>query len=96
MLEPHGERLVTTGASWFGVVNHYLGLLAATLGRSDEADARFAEAERTYESLDAQPWLVRLRHDWATSLLVERRGDNRARAPQLMEGAAADLRFSGR
>ena len=50
-------------ASWFGATNHYLGLLAATLGRRDEADARFAAAERTYESLDAEPWLARLRHD---------------------------------
>ncbi|MGH2941433.1 MAG: BTAD domain-containing putative transcriptional regulator [Solirubrobacteraceae bacterium] len=68
ILEPHGKRLITTGASWFGTVNHYLGVLAASLGRTDEAEARFADAARTYESLDARPWLARVRHDWAGAL----------------------------
>jgi hypothetical protein len=65
ILEPHSQRLVTAGASWFGATSHYLGLLAATLRRADEADARFAAAERTYASLGAKPWLARLRSDWA-------------------------------
>jgi DNA-binding SARP family transcriptional activator len=91
MLEPHSERLVTTGASWFGAVNHHLGLLAATLGRPDEADARFADAAQTYESLDAQPWLVRLRHDRTATLLARRRGTYRS--AQLAERAAADPPF---
>jgi hypothetical protein len=64
ILEPHSDRFVTTGASWFGVTTHYLGLLTATLGRPDEADERFAAAERTYASLDAKPWLARLHSDW--------------------------------
>jgi len=63
ILEPHSHRLVTTGASWFGVTTHYLGLLAATLGRLDDAHAHYASAERTYTSLGAEPWLARLRDD---------------------------------
>jgi DNA-binding SARP family transcriptional activator len=70
MLEPRSERLVTTVASWFGAVNHHLGVLARTLSRLDEAEARFADAERTYESLDAKPWLVRLRNDRAATLVA--------------------------
>ena len=58
VLEPHSHELISTGTSWFGAVTHYLGLLAATRGRFDEA-------ERRYASLDAKPWLARLRHDRA-------------------------------
>jgi hypothetical protein len=63
ILAPHRERLVTSGASWFGATTHYLGLLAATLDRPGEAAAYFASAERTYASLNAEPWLARLIRD---------------------------------
>jgi len=95
LLEPHSQRLVTTGASWLGATTHYLGLLAATLGRPDEADARFAAAERTYASLDAKPWLVRLRNDWDTALPVRRRAGDHRRAEQLRERGAADRGLAG-
>jgi hypothetical protein len=72
LLEPHSHRLVTTGPSWFGATTHYLGLLAATLNHPDEADAHFAAAQRTYLSLDAKPWLARLRNDRAATLLTRR------------------------
>ena len=67
ILEPQRDRLVTTGASWFGTTEHYLGLLAATLGRRDEADAHFSCAAATYESLNAKPWLARLSKDRSRS-----------------------------
>ena len=43
-LEPWAGQLPATGASALGPVSHYLGGLAAVLGRYDEADAYFAEA----------------------------------------------------
>ena len=70
ILEPEHDRLVSTGASWFGATTHYLGLLAATLGRLDEAAGRFAAAERTYATLQAEPWLARLRNDRITAHLT--------------------------
>lgn len=73
LLGPHAGRLVNTGSAWFGAVDHHLALLAATLGRSEEADARFAAAEETYTSLDAEPWLSRLRRDRATAAVLPRR-----------------------
>jgi hypothetical protein len=63
ILEPERDRLVSTGASWFGATTHYLGLLAATLERFDEADVYFDAAQRTYLSMDAKPWLARLSSD---------------------------------
>ncbi|MEA2187265.1 MAG: hypothetical protein QOK16_2276 [Solirubrobacteraceae bacterium] len=95
ILEPHSDRLVSTGASWFGVTSHYLGLLAATLDRPDEADARFAAAEQTYASLDAKPWLARLRNDRA-ALLARRRGNDHRHAEQFPERAAVHRRLRER
>ena len=89
MLEPRSERLVTTVASWFGAVSHHLGVLAGILCRPEEAEARFADAQRTYASLDARPWLVRLRQDRAVTRLARRRGDDRTPAALGMERAAA-------
>jgi predicted ATPase len=67
ILEPQSHLLVNTGASWFGATTHYLGLLAATIGDRDEAQAWFAAAEQTYTSLGAAPWLARLRSDRAAA-----------------------------
>jgi hypothetical protein len=89
ILEPHSHRLLSAGPSWLGATTHYLGLLAATLDRFGEADARFAAAERSYASLDAKPWLARLHSDWATMLLTRMQGDDDRRAEQLLERAAA-------
>ena len=65
LLKPHSSRLVNTGSSWFGAVAHHLGNLAATMNRLDEADAHFDAAHRTYRTLDAKPWLARVRSDRA-------------------------------
>jgi len=88
ILKPHSHRLISAGSHWFGATTHYLGLLAATLSRIDEADARFTAAERSYAVLDAKPWLARLRSDWAAALLTRRRGDDDRRADQLLERVA--------
>jgi DNA-binding SARP family transcriptional activator len=93
ILEPHSQRLVTTGASWFGATTHYLGLLAATLGRPDEADAQFAAAERTYASLDAKPWLARVRSDARGSRLTMRLPDDEP-GRQRLDVAADDNRLA--
>jgi hypothetical protein len=89
ILEPHSHRLVSGGVSWFGATTHYLGLLAATLDRHDEADARFGATERTYATLDAKPWLGRLYSDWAGTLLTGGRGEGDRRAEQLLKRAAS-------
>lgn len=68
ILEPHAERFVNTGTSWFGATAHQLALLAATLGESDEARIRFAAAERSYLRLGAAPWLARLHSDREAAL----------------------------
>ena len=65
MLEPHQGQLVDSGPFWLGTATHYLALLAATLGRLDEADARFSDAADTYAAFAAEAWLRRVALDRA-------------------------------
>ena len=63
VLEPYAGQFVDAGPAWFGAVSHHLAGLATTLGRLDEADTLFAEADRMYTALGAGTWLRRLRLD---------------------------------
>ena len=63
LLEPYSGQFVDAGPSWLGATTHYLALLAATLGRFDEADARFSHVADAYAALGAAPWLARARLD---------------------------------
>lgn len=68
ILEPHAGGFVDMGPAWFGATSHHLALLAATLGRHDEAEARFAKAVAAYDALGAEAWLARARVDRARCL----------------------------
>lgn len=59
-LSPYRGRLVVlSGASAvYGPVSHYLGLLASTVGRFDEAVAHYAEAVAFEEGIGALPFLA--------------------------------------
>lgn len=59
-LVPYAERLVTFGgaASTWGPVTHYLGLSAATMGRSGDAVRHFEEAIKFEERSGALPYLA--------------------------------------
>ena len=48
-----------------GAVSRYLGLLAATLDRRDEAARHFEHALALHERIGARPWLERTRRDVA-------------------------------
>ena len=82
------------GGAW-GAVAHYLGLLAATLDRFDEAEAHFAAAAATHERFGAPAWLARTRCEWA-AMLSRRGGPGDAeRARHLLDQALATARELG-
>jgi hypothetical protein len=70
MLQPYAHQLVVgTFAGWVtGSVALYLGMLATAAGDWADADARFAAAAATHESIDAPAWLARTRLEWARML----------------------------
>ncbi|MBP2367117.1 ATP-binding protein [Pseudonocardia parietis] len=60
VLQPHRGEVVLQGlVAWLGAVDHHLGLLAATLGRSGEADDLLAAGARTHREWSASALLVR-------------------------------------
>ncbi|HKY75965.1 MAG TPA: LuxR C-terminal-related transcriptional regulator [Acidimicrobiia bacterium] len=68
-------------------VAHHLGLLAATLGRYDEAEDRFGEALAIHERIGAPHWMARTRLEWGRMLLARRQPDDYERARSLAEAA---------
>ncbi|MCA1844909.1 MAG: AAA family ATPase, partial [Actinobacteria bacterium] len=55
-----GTAVITAGAVDFsGAVDHYLGLLAAALGRRQEAASHFRAAVSAHRRLGARPWTAR-------------------------------------
>ena len=55
-----------------GIVDRYLGMLAVTLGRPDDAERHFRDAIRLNTDLAAPPWVAHSQHDLAKAL--RRRG----------------------
>ena len=95
LLVPYQGRAAHSGATWFGAVSHHLGLLATTLGRYQEAEQRFAAAERLHEDFGAIPWTARTRLLWAHMLLTRRQHGDTDRARELLGKALATARELG-
>ena len=98
LLAPYGDQFAFTYAGAWGAVSHYLGLLAATLDRFDEAEAHFAAAAETHERNDMPPCLARTRCEWAAMLLQRGEPADAERASDLLDQAlttARDLGLAG-
>jgi hypothetical protein len=74
-LGPHtGTGLAMSGAGYFGAVDRSLGLLAAVIGRHDEAVRLLGSAEEQESRRGARAWVERARSALDDVL---RRGDSR-------------------
>jgi DNA-binding NarL/FixJ family response regulator len=85
----HGDLL------FMGVIARHLGLLAATMGRWEDAERHFAEALAVNERQGAPPWAAWTRHDWAGMLLARVAPGDRERAIALLDEAMAAARTMG-
>jgi hypothetical protein len=94
-LSPHGGLVAHVGAGAAGAVDHYLGMLATTLGRHDLADGYFAAAEQIHAGFPAPAWLARTRLEWARMLLARRQPRDTDRARELLGQALATAREFG-
>jgi class 3 adenylate cyclase len=89
-LAPYRAHLATSG--WgltIGSVAHTMGLIAAVLGRFDEAEAEFRTAQAVHERIGAPAWLARTRLGWAAALLRRRGPVDHQRAGDLVNQALA-------
>ncbi len=87
LIAPWDEQLPVTGASALGPVSHYLGGLAAVLGRLDEADEYFTRAHAFGRQLRAKFFVARTELLWAKSLLERDAPGDREHARELLESA---------
>jgi len=88
-LEPVPVAVIGSDLSWLGARGYYLGLLATTLARWDDAERWFQEALTLHERLGAPGWCARTRLAWAELLLARSDGDDRVRAQALGREALA-------
>ena len=87
LMSPFADQIVTLSSLVYsGSVCHYLGMLAATLGRRVDAEEFFAEAAAIHTRMDASGWLARTRLEWAR-LLLQGTARDASRARELLRQA---------
>lgn len=96
LLLPFADRnvVVGTSAASYGSASRYLGLLAATLRRPEDAARHYEAALAMNARLGARPLVAWTRADYARLLLELGGRDDRARAAELLDAAertAAEL-----
>ena len=89
-LLPYRNQMIVAQVSAFGPVAHYLGVVAAVLGRVDEAAEHFAFAADLQERTGARGLLVRTRLEWAR-LLLGRDGPSDGERARELAAAALEL-----
>ena len=87
-IRPFGDQIGWTGASTYGHARMCLGLLAAVLGKQEEADRHLAFACEFQEANGMPFWAAQAHLGWAEALAA--RGD----APRAGEHAARALQLS--
>jgi tetratricopeptide (TPR) repeat protein len=96
LLLPYRERCLVMGQSGgcAGALARYLGQLAATLERWEDAADHFERALEIHIRLGARPLLAHTRHEYAAALLERGRPEDRERADAMLAqalGAADEL-----
>jgi tetratricopeptide (TPR) repeat protein len=91
ILLPAASHFVVIGffAEFYGSIAHFLGLLAATLCRHDQASDHFEFALRQNDRVGALPWVAQTQYEFARYLLRRAAPEDRARAESLVAEAVA-------
>jgi tetratricopeptide (TPR) repeat protein len=97
MFAPYGARAVVTGPAiaCLGSAARYLGMLAAAVGRTNEAVRHFEEAVEQNTRMGAQPYLAHTYHEFGELLAGFDDSAARARADVLLRRAAEMYRSIG-
>ncbi len=94
LLEPHTNKIETAAATAFFSTSTCAGMLAALLGRNDEADAYFVEAIQLVTEFRFPFLLASAQFEWARCLLA-RAPPYSERADELLAEAIATSRTHG-
>jgi tetratricopeptide (TPR) repeat protein len=87
--------VVSTAAACYGALSRYLGALATTLERWDDAEMHFNNALDTNSKMDARPWLAHTQHQFAEMLLARNQSGDRDKAVTLLDAVLAAARELG-
>ena len=94
-LAPWSDRWSCTGVSVEGPVSHYLGALAAVLGRYDEADSYFTEAAAMNERMGAKYFAARTDLQWGKMLAERQTPGDAKKARELLTKAQTAAAANG-
>jgi DNA-binding NarL/FixJ family response regulator len=96
-LLPHNGYNILVGptAACYGAAARYLGMLAATLSRWEEAQRHFEAALAMNARMGARPWLAHTQHEYAGMLLHRGHPDDTEKAMLLLDEALVTSRELG-
>ncbi|MGO9603200.1 MAG: adenylate/guanylate cyclase domain-containing protein [Candidatus Binataceae bacterium] len=97
LMLPYRRRNVVVAAVSLGSAELYLGLLAATMSRFEEAQTHFEAALELNARMGALPWVAHTQYDFARMLLKRAHAGDRQRGIELLAAAretAQRLRMS--
>jgi predicted ATPase/DNA-binding SARP family transcriptional activator len=96
LLLPYADRVsVSTPEFSAGSVSYYLGLLAATMGRSADAERHFEDAVAMNSQVGARPWLAHTQEEYARMLTARGTPVDLEYAGHLLREAVATYRELG-
>jgi tetratricopeptide (TPR) repeat protein len=96
LLSPYaGYAVVASEWASFGAASRFLGQLAATMGRWQEAESHFDQALAMNARMRAKPWLARTQFQYAHMLLARSRAGDIERARMLLDEAETISRQLG-
>ncbi len=97
MLLPYARLTVVLGNATvcLGATSRFLGQLAVTMARWEDAEAHFAHALELNGRMAATSWLAHARFQYARGLMRRGRRDDAERAMQLLDEAVAAARQRG-
>jgi tetratricopeptide (TPR) repeat protein len=97
LLLPYAGRTAVIGnaTACYGAVSRYLGRLAATMERWEDAARHFEDALAMNTRMGARPWLAHTQHEYATMLLARHQPGDCEKATALLNEALATARELG-
>jgi DNA-binding NarL/FixJ family response regulator len=89
LLRPYACHTITVGSAvaCYGAAARYLGLLAATMARWEEAAQHFEDALEMNARMNARPWLAYTQYQYADMLLSRQQCGDRHQAASLLHAA---------
>jgi class 3 adenylate cyclase/tetratricopeptide (TPR) repeat protein len=94
-LRPFAGQICCISTTTYPQVGYYLGLLAATLNRFEEAEGYFSHAATTHERIGAAWALAKTHLGWGAMLAAHGEEDSRERASRLLRKALSSARARG-